>query len=312
MAYAQPAPQAAQEPRLAAGAVGLGGQLFQSITNMAPAAGVIFTVQFMASKGGGSLTLAFLLATLGCLLTALSMRQVVRKIRSAGSFFVIHSVALGHFVGFTTSWVWLLNEPLVAAALSMFFSQVFSDFLAAQLGIAIPWWLIAVVMIGIWTYLAYVGVRQSVRATIILGSIEMAILLLLAVILIVQAGPNQALISFSPAASPQGWGGVGFATVFGVLSFLGFESGIPLSEESQNPRRSLTITILASTLGIGVFYCFLGYATVTGWGFTDPQKFATGFSLVMVNGAPVVRDDVHTGALPGKALRLKVGVVRAG
>src|SRR6478672_2986194 len=103
MAHAQSIDRSAAEPGLAAGAIGLGGQLFQSIANMAPAAGVIFSVQFMASKGGGSLTLAFLLATVGCLLTALSMREVVRKIRSAGSFFVIHSVALGHFVGFTTS-----------------------------------------------------------------------------------------------------------------------------------------------------------------------------------------------------------------
>lgn len=45
--------------------------------------------------------------------------------------------------------------------------------------------------------------------------------------------------------------------------------------------------------------------------FTDPHKFATGFTLVLVNGVPVVKNDAHTGAKPGKPLRLKDRVVRA-
>jgi len=99
-----------EQPRLAAGAIGLAGQLFQSITHMAPAAGVIFSAQYMASKGGGSLTLAWLLATIACLLTALCLKEVVRKVRSAGGYFVIHSVALGHCVGFTTSRLLIWND----------------------------------------------------------------------------------------------------------------------------------------------------------------------------------------------------------
>src|ERR1700682_4223386 len=138
-----------ERPKLAAGAIRLGGQLVPSITHMAPAAGVIFSAQYMASKGGGSLTLASIIATVACLLTALCLKEVVRKVRSAGGYFVIHSVALGHFVGFTTSWLWFLFEPLVPAALSVLFGEVLFDFLVAETGILIPWWLIAIVMVGI-------------------------------------------------------------------------------------------------------------------------------------------------------------------
>jgi amino acid transporter len=267
-----------ERPKLAAGAIGLAGQLFQSITHMAPAAGVIFSAQFMASKGGGSLTLAWVLATVACLLTALCLKEVVGKVRSAGGYFVIHSVALGHFVGFTTSWLWFLFEPLVPAALSMLFGQVLSDFVLAETGVLIPWWLVAIVAVGVLTYTSYVGIRQSSKATVILGTIEIVVLLFLALIWIVKAGPNQPVISLSPASSPLGWGGVFFATVYGILSFLGFEAGVPLAEESNNAKRSLTISIMASTLGIGLFYCVLGYATVAGWGFTDAQGFADDFS----------------------------------
>jgi hypothetical protein len=58
-----------------------------------------------------------------------------RQGRNAGGYFVIQSVALGHFVGFTTSWLWFLFEPLVPVALSMLFGQVLSDFLVAELGV---------------------------------------------------------------------------------------------------------------------------------------------------------------------------------
>ena len=60
--------QPAEEPKLAAGAVSLVGQLFQSITHMAPAAGIVFSAQYMATKGGAVLPLAWLLAAVACML----------------------------------------------------------------------------------------------------------------------------------------------------------------------------------------------------------------------------------------------------
>src|SRR5207237_3856651 len=37
--------------------------------------------------------------------------------------------------------------------------------------------------------------------------------------------------------------------------------------------------------------------------FGDPHHYATGFAYVLVNGIAVVKNDAHTGARPGKALR---------
>jgi len=269
---------ATAQPTLAKGAIGLAGQLFQSITHMAPAAGVIFSAGYMATRGGGSHALAWLIATIACALTAICLVDVVRKVRSAGGYFVIHSVALGHFVGFSTSWLWFLFEPLVPAGLSMFFGKVLSDFLLSEVGIFIPWWVFAPIMVALLAYTTYVGIRQSSRLTVILGSIEIGVLLFFAILWIIRAGSNQPVISFSPASSPQGWGGVFFATIFGVLSFLGFEAGVPLAEESNNARRSLVISILTSTIGIGLFYVVMGYGTVAGYGFASAQDFADKFS----------------------------------
>src|SRR5438128_6086491 len=175
---------AAEQPKLAGGAIGLAGQLFQSITHMAPAAGVIFSAQYMATKGGGSHALAWLLATIAVSLTAWCLREVVRKVRSAGGYFVIHSVALGHFVGFSTSWLWFLFEPLVPTGLAIIFGQTLSDFLVAELGVFVPWWVIGLVLLALVTYVSYVGIRQSARLVVILGTLEIAVMLLVALGLI--------------------------------------------------------------------------------------------------------------------------------
>ncbi|HIL68837.1 MAG TPA: hypothetical protein EYG38_03180 [Verrucomicrobia bacterium] len=37
--------------------------------------------------------------------------------------------------------------------------------------------------------------------------------------------------------------------------------------------------------------------------FTEPHHYATGFRMVMVNGVPVVENDVHNGSKPGKIIR---------
>jgi amino acid transporter len=269
--------QSGEQATLAKGAIGLAGQLFQSITHMAPAAGLIFSAQYMASKGGGALPLAWLLATIACALTAICLVEVVRKVRSAGGYFVIHSVALGHLVGFTTSWLWFMFEPVVAGGLSMFLGAVLSDFLLAEFGLLIPWWLIAIVMVAFLTYISYVGIRQSSQATVILGTLEIGILLVFAVLWIARAGSNQPVVSFTPSASPELWGGVFFAMIYAILSFLGFEAGVPLAEESNNARRSLIISILVSCLAIGAFYIVMAYATVAAYGFTDASTFATDF-----------------------------------
>jgi amino acid transporter len=263
---------------LRSGAIGAAAQLFQSIAHIGPATGVIFAVPFMVSKGGGAVPLAAFFAMVCIILTGLCLKELVSKVRSAGGYFAIHSVALGPFVGFTTSWMWFLDEPLVPAALSTIFGKVFSDFVQAHFSVAIPWWVVTLVVIVGLTWISFIGVKQSARVTITLASAELAIMVLLGVLLVAKAGSHQVATAFTPSASPHHWGGVFFATVFGITGLIGFESGIPLAEETQNAKRSLTRAIVLSIISIGVFFIFLGYATVAGWGFSSAHGFAESFS----------------------------------
>src|SRR3989442_1401169 len=70
--------------RLERNAVGLAPTLFQSITHMAPAAAVAFSIIVGVPYAGGSIPLAVLLALIACLLCAISIGQLAKHLPSAG------------------------------------------------------------------------------------------------------------------------------------------------------------------------------------------------------------------------------------
>ena len=54
--------------------------------------------------------------------------------------------------------------------------------------------------------------------------------------------------------------------VYSVLCFAGFEGAATLGEETINPRRNIPIALLSTVLGSGVFFMFVAYCEVIGFG----------------------------------------------
>src|SRR3982074_3304796 len=73
----------ASEAGLERDAVGLAPMLFQSITHMAPAAAVAFSIIVGVPYAGGAIPLAVLLALIACLLVAISVGPLARPLPSA-------------------------------------------------------------------------------------------------------------------------------------------------------------------------------------------------------------------------------------
>ena len=63
----------------------------------------------------------------------------------------------------------------------------------------------------------------------------------------------------------NGWAGLG-RMVFSILSFAGFEGAATLGEETINPRRNIPIALLGTVLGSGLFFVFVAYCEVIGFG----------------------------------------------
>jgi amino acid transporter len=260
-------------------AIGLPQVLFQSITHMAPAAAVAFSIIFAVTYAGGATPLAVILALIACLTVAISIGQLARHLPSAGGLYTFSARGLHPSVGFFVAWGFMLAEPLVAPLLYLIFGNVIAVFLNNHFGT--PLWLwapfAAVAGIGVWV-LVYRGVKISTQTGVFLGAFEILVFLALAITLIIAAGSKNTLSVFSPTTgNTHGWGSVFAGMVYTVLAFIGFEASLPLAEETKDPRRTIPRAVILSCVLIGVFYLICYYAAIVYFGPNAAADTKNGF-----------------------------------
>jgi amino acid transporter len=75
-------------------------------------------------------------------------------------------------------------------------------------------------------------------------------------------------------AADKHWSGIGYALVFCILSFAGFEGAATLGQQTHNPHRSIPIASLGTCVLAGAFYVFATFAQVMGFGVDSTDKLA--------------------------------------
>jgi amino acid transporter len=266
--------------RLERNAVGLAPTLFQSITHMAPAAAVAFSIIVGVPYAGGSIPLAVLLALVACLLVAVSIGQLARHLPSAGGLYTFSSRGLHPYVGFLVAWGFMLAEPLVAPLLYLIFGNELAANLTSHFGWPSWLWAPFAVIAGLIVWgLTYRGIRLSTGAGVALGTFEIVVFLALALTLIVAAGGNNTLSVFGPhTGNPNSWGSVFPGMIFAILAFIGFEASLPLAEEVKEPRKTIPRAVFLSALLIGLFYLICYYAATVYFGPNKMVKDFIGFN----------------------------------
>jgi amino acid transporter len=267
------------------GAIGLVPVLFQSITHMAPAAAVAFSIIVGVPYAGGSMPLAVVLALVACVFVAISVGQLARHLPSAGGLYTYNARGLGPSAGFLVAWGFMLAEPLVAPLLFLIFGNVISANLNAHFGTPTWLWapLVLVAAAVVW-FLTYRGIRLSTEAGVGLGLFEIAVFVLVALVLIGAAGERNTLTVFTPQPG-GGLGKVFPGMIYAILAFIGFEASAPLGEEARNPRRTIPAAVILSCVLIGLFYVLTTYAATVYFGPSRMADPKTGF-LAQNGGDP--------------------------
>jgi amino acid transporter len=127
-----------------------------------------------------------------------------------------------------------------------------------------------VILVG----LSIVRISVTTKVQLLVGVATVLVLLVFALIVTGKGGAHgQSLqpFTFSHTAS-GGFHGVFYGLIFGVTSFIGFETAADFGEETANPRRAVPIAVLASVIFAIVFYVFITYATTIGYGVNSLQK----------------------------------------
>jgi amino acid transporter len=130
-----------------------------------------------------------------------------------------------------------------------------------------PWVLFPVILAAV-VLLAYLGIRISSSADLLLVAGEMAVIAALAITILVKIGPaHYSAAVFSPASVPGGeLIGLANAMIYGITAFAGFEAAAALGEEARNTRRSVPASIVGIVLVTGVFYLLVVLAEAWGAG----------------------------------------------
>ncbi len=258
-------------------AVGLREVLFQSITDMAPGAAIAASIPAGVAFAGGALPLAVVFALVASLFTAWTISQLAKEIPAAGSLATYAARGLHPGAGFLVAWAYVMVGWLVAPLVLLQLGFTTAATLNTEFGWpANLWWPWSILGMLIVFAVGYFGIRTSARMGTILGIFEIAVFLIMGVLLVIHAGSHNTLSVFTtqhtPAGQYHGLSGVIAGSVFTTLAFLGFESAAPLAEEARNPRRTVQLAVLLSTLLIGALYVFTTYAIDVGFG---PGRFAS-------------------------------------
>src|SRR5438445_2097968 len=263
--------------RLRVHSIGLPQVLFQSITHMAPAAAVAYSIYISVPFSRQALALSVLLALIACLCAATAIGQLAKLEPSAGGLYAYAARQLGPPAGFIVAWLFILFEPLVAPFLYLEFGWAMREVMGSEAGwhYTGQWWIWATLMTVIVFLLTYRDIRLSTTAGVILGAFEIAVFGALALWMLFSNTGKLNVQPFEPHNALGGWSGVFRGMVFAILAFIGFEASAPLGEEAKNPRRTVPRAVVGSAIAIGIFYVLCSYAWVFGAGFDHFVKQAT-------------------------------------
>jgi len=258
--------------------IGLWQVLFQSITHMAPAAAVAYSIFISVPYSQQALPLSVGLALIACICAATAIGQLAKRFPSAGGMYTYAARTLGPWAGFLVAWLFILFEPLVAPFLYLEFGWAMTDVFRSEVGWSYTgqWWIWVLLITLVVFLLTYRDVRLSTTAGVILGAFEILIFGALAVWMLISNGSDLNAQPFNPHHAAGDWSGVFKGMVFAILAFIGFEAAAPMGEEAKNPRKTVPRAVVGSAIVIGIFYVLCAYAWVFGAGFDSFVKQATG------------------------------------
>jgi amino acid transporter len=240
-----------------------------SLAVVSPTITAAFNITLVVQAAGPAAPLTFAIGTVAMALVALSFMAFTHRVAHAGSAYAYIAHTFGSRMGFIAGWTLLLTylgfATGFAAMVGSFTGAAFKGF-----GIDIgPMWIVIAVgsMLFAW-WLAYRDMRLAGRLMFGMEAAAVAAIIGLCVCILRQVHPTavETAASFRPSVNFGGWSGLGFGMVFSILSFAGFEGAATLGEETVNPRRNIPIALLGTVLFSGVFFVFVAYCEVIGYG----------------------------------------------
>jgi APA family basic amino acid/polyamine antiporter len=265
--------------------LGAGNLIFLGIGAIVGAGLFVRTAAAIADRAGPSVTLAFIVAGIGCAFAGLCYAEFASMIPVAGSAYTYSYATMGELIAWIIGWDLVLEYAVGAATVAIAWSEYFNRVLE-WFGLRIPYeWshsplesmgashgmlnLPAVFILLILSALLIKGTQESAMVNGIIVILKVTI-----VILVIGIGwqfinpVNHTPFIPTPATyvTPQGithnYGGIlGILGAAGVVffAFIGFDAVSTTAQEAKRPERDMPIGILGSLAICTVLYVLFAY-----------------------------------------------------
>lgn len=257
------------------------------------------TAAAAAQNAGPSVTIGFIVASLGCAFAGLCYAEFASMIPIAGSAYTYSYATMGEFIAWIIGWDLILEYGVGAATVAIAWSEYFNKILEV-FGLQIPYeWrhspfemsttgihgimnIPALFIIVILTLLLIRGMQESAVVNSIIVILKVAIVIVVIVMGWQYIRPENHT-PFIPAASiyvdhdgiSHHYGGLmGILGAAGVVffAFIGFDAVSTAAQETKNPKRDMPIGILGSLVICTILYILFSYVLT---GVSSVQDFRT-------------------------------------
>ena len=265
-------------------------------------AGVYALIGEMAGTAGGLVWLSFAVALAMAMLTAASYAELVTKYpRAGGSAVYAEKAYRSPLVAFLVGFCMLAAGVVSAAGLSLAFT---GDYLTAF--IDVPQVPAAIVFLAVVALVNAWGIKESLRANVVMTAVESAGLVLVIVLGAWVIGRGDADLggAFTPPADTTVTLAVLGSALVAFYSFVGFETSANLAEEIRDVSRVYPRALFGALATAGAVYVLLGFIApavvppdelasssgplldvVRAAGFVSPELFAAVALVAVANGA---------------------------
>ena len=245
------------------------------------------TAAAIAERSGPSVTLAFVLAGVGCAFAGLCYAEFASMIPIAGSAYTYSYTTMGEFVAWIIGWDLVLEYAVGAATVAIAWSEYFNKLLQ-YFGLNVPYqWshspfqtqldtgvqgimnVPAVFILLVLSLLLIRGTQQSAWVNNLIVITKVAIVILVIVLgwsfvnpanhtpYIPEAGEFTTALGTTHKFGGF-WGIVGAAGVV-FFAFIGFDAVSTAAQEAKNPSRDMPIGILGSLVVCTVLYVLFAH-----------------------------------------------------
>ncbi|NYF50366.1 APC family permease [Tunturiibacter gelidoferens] len=236
--------------------------LAQSISTIAPTTTPTMTIPLVFVLAGNGTWLAYLFATAAILLIALCISRFARYTSCSGSLYTYATSSLPPVISGIAGWALLLAYIATGASVTGGFINYANVFLLSITGKSAPTFLLALLCVGVSTFIAYRDVQVSARLMLWIEAISVALIAIVLALLLWHNGlhidhAQLHLEGVTPSA-------VRLGVVLALFSFVGFESATTLGAEASNPLLTIPRAVIQSAVFTGLFFILCAYLETLG------------------------------------------------